>query len=592
MRIWPAMLWKLAVVSLMLSVASAQTAGPPSDPVLAVMQAELERSRSIKLEQFPSPYFIEYRVEDAKGFGVSASLGALLSEDSPDFRLLHARTRVGGHDFDDTNCVLTGMPGEAASFSQRLAGNASPEVLRRNLWLATDYAYKSSLASFARKQAALRNLAAKNDLPDFWKASPLRMVLPVADKPVDEDRWRSAVKQLSRVFEQFPSVQQSKVSFNWDQSVTRYANTEGTEYRVSDDMALVRVIAYSQAPDGMPLRMSYVAQAHTSEDLPPQEEIAQKTQEAAEVLTALVSSPVGEAYTGPVLFEPEAAAQILAELLRGNLTATRKPVSEPGRPASVREGELEGRMGARVLPEWMTVVDDPTQTQWRGRPLFGSFPLDMEGVPSKPLVMIDKGELQNLYLTRQPVAGPGASNGHARIPGRFGANLALPGNLFIRADQTSPLADLKKKLVEMATARNRPYALLVKKMDFPSIARMSDLRQLMASSRTSGDARPVSQPLLVYRVYADGREELVRGLEFRRLDTRSLRDITAASEETVQFDYMDNGSLMALTGVGSYVAGVSVVAPGILFDDLELEPIEGDWQKPPLVLPPPMGSPR
>ncbi len=570
------------------AVLVAQSAKSGDDPLLDAMKAELGRSRQIKLENFPSPYFIEYRVENGASYAVSASLGAVLTENKPDYCMLTVRSRVGDYGADDTNYVFTGMPAEAPSFSSRLPGDASPELLRRNLWLATDFAYKSALASFARKQAALRNLAAKSDLPDFWKTSPASVLLPVERKDADEALWRGAVKKLSAIFKPFPEVQQSQVSFEWGQSATRYVNTEGSTYRVPDNMAVLRVTAHSQAPDGMPLRMSYNAVARSPGALPPEPKLELAAHEAAQSLSALVNAPAGDAYTGPVLFEPEAAAQILGELLRSNLPATRKPVSEPGRPARVQESDFDGRIGSRVMPEWMTVVDDPTQTEWQGRPLFGSYAVDLEGVAPSPLVLIENGVLKNMYLTRQPVEGFTASNGHARLPGRYGANRSAPGNLFIRAGQTSPLTELKKKLIETATARHKPYGMLVTKMDFPSIAGMEVLRAMFASSQGEGDSRPESQPLLVYRVYPDGREELVRGVQFRRLDSRSLRDITAASEETAQFDYVDNGAAMALAGAGSFVVGVSVVAPGVLFDELELEPIRGEWQKPPLVPPPPM----
>ena len=78
-------------------------------------------------------------------------------------------------------------------------------------------------------------------------------------------------------------------------------------------------------------------------------------------------------------------------------------------------------MGARVLPDTFDVVDDPTQKEWRGRPLFGSYEVDREGVVPKPLRLIEKGVLKNYLLTRQPVRGYEGSNGRARLPGNFGA---------------------------------------------------------------------------------------------------------------------------------------------------------------------------
>ena len=93
----------------------------------------------------------------------------------------------------------------------------------------------------------------------------------------------------------------------------------------------------------------------------------------------------------------------------------------------------------------------------------------------------------------------------------------------------------------------------------------------------------VSPPLLAYKVYPDGHEELVRGLRFRGFSARSLKDILAAGDDSGTFEYMDNGAPFALIGVGSYQVETCVVAPSILIDDLELRPAEEELPKLPIV---------
>jgi len=246
---------------------------------------------------------------------------------------------------------------------------------------------------------------------------------------------------------------------------------------------------------------------------------------------------------------------------------------------------LEGRLGVRILPEWMDVVDDPTQREWRGRPLFGHYRADLEGVAPAPVVLVEKGVLKNVLLTRQPVRGFSGSNGHARLPGAFGARMATIGNLFVRAAQSVPASELRARLIELCRQRNKPYGVLIRKMDFPSSASFEELRRMLASS---GGARPISSPVLAYRVYADGREELVRGLRFRNLNTRSFRDILAASAETHVFDYLDSGAPLGITARVGYLAECSVIAPAILVDDLELERPQDELTRLPLVPPPPL----
>src|SRR6185369_6537453 len=238
---------------------------------------------------------------------------------------------------------------------------------------------------------------------------------------------------------------------------------------------------------------------------------------------------------GPVLFEREAAAQVFAQIIGKNLALNRRPVMEPGRPGAFTSSELEGRFGARILPEWMDVVDDPTQTEWRGRPLFGHYTVDGDGVAAKPLSLVEKGVLKTFLLTRQPMRNFNGSNGHARLPGGYGANAAAISNLFVSASEAVPLAELKRKMIEICKTRSKPYGIIIRKMDFPSSASFEELRRLIAGSG-GGSARPVSIPILAYRVYPDGREELVRGLRFRGFNARSFKDILAASDENVVFE--------------------------------------------------------
>jgi hypothetical protein len=192
--------------------------------------------------------------------------------------------------------------------------------------------------------------------------------------------------------------------------------------------------------------------------------------------------------------------------------------------------------------------------------------------------------LKSYLLTRQPVRGFDASNGRARLPGAFGASTATFGNLFVRSSETVPAADLKKKLIELCTARSKPYGVIVRKMDFPSSASLDEARRLLQGAQ----GRTVSIPLLAYKVFPDGHEELMRGIRFRGLNVRSLKDILAAGDDNVAFEFMDNGAPFALIGAGTFTAEAVVIAPSILVDDLELHPIEEELPKLPVVPPPTM----
>lgn len=572
----------LCTLALLSSASIAFTQG--DDPILRAMGDELKRSMTLKLQNLDTPYFIEYELDDVQEFSASASLGGLLGTTQNHFRLPRVHVRVGDYKFDNTNWVGSGF-NFGPRYDIRVPLDNSYAILRQNLWLATDQAYKSAVEAIARKRAALKNISVSEEIPDFAPAKPFTLLGSSAIAMPTSAEWVDRIRSLSGIFANYPKLKASGTEITMIDGARYYLNTEGTEVRTGDKMAVIRIRAYAQAADGMTVRDSAVFETRDLKRLPSDAELTRATKELAETVTALSQSVVAENYSGPVLFEGTAGSQIFAEILGRSLSLTRKPVLEPGSPGSVAVSELEGRKGARILPDFFNVVDDPTQTEWKGTPLFGAYEVDDEGVPPGAISIVDKGILKNFLMTRQPVRGFSGSNGHARLAGQFGAKSAVPGNLFITASESSSVPDLKKKLIEMCVERQKPYGILVRKMDFPSSASLEEARRIIGNAGQGG-SRPTSLPLLVFRVYPDGREERVRGIRFRGLNIRSLKDILAAGNDSNMFDYMENGAPFALMGVGAEFAQVSVVAPSILVDDLELLKIEEELPKLPVVPPP------
>lgn len=560
------------------------------DAILRAMREELARSKSLRVVAPEKPYYFEYALDDVEMMNIHGSLGALVQQRKNHLRIPRVQVRVGDYAFDNTNHIYSDFFTGSRYSPEQFPLDDNLDVLRMSFWLATDAAYKQALEGIGRKKASLQNVNQTEQMPDFSKAEPTKMLLPSPRVNIDAASWRSRVKELSAIFLKYPNIIDSSVEVEASQSVSYVINSEGTELKLPDHLGFVRIKANGQAPDGMTIRDHAVLESLDPTRLPGDAELRRRATEVADNVTALQKAPIGESYSGPVLFEPLAAAQWFAELLGRNLVIQRRPVADPNRNVPVPSSELEGRIGSRIVPEWMDVVDDPTQTEWHGTPLFGSYPVDMEGVIPKPVTLIEKGVLQTYLLTRQPVKGFGSSNGRARIPGNFGAKQALMSNLFVKASQTVPAAELKRKLVAMLVQRNKPYGLLVRKTDYPSSAGIGEIRALANSAGQT--SRPMALPLLVYKVYPDGREELVRGLRFRGVNVRTLRDIVAAGDEQVVFDYLENGAPFAMMGAGGYVAGCTVVAPGLLFEDLELERMQGEQPKLPLVPPPALTASR
>ncbi|MFN7920097.1 MAG: metallopeptidase TldD-related protein [Bryobacteraceae bacterium] len=563
---------------------------PEDDVVLRAMRDELARVKDLTLPGTAPVYFVEFALDDSESFSVTASLGSVVRSASGHSRTPRTQIRVGNYSFDNTNYIFS-------DFFARSGGQTPLEddydLLRHHFWLAADRTFKGSVEAISRKQSALRNITQQEKLNDFAKAEPTKLYLPSTKVSYKENEWRKRARDLSAVFADYPKITGSGVEVELGYGTSYLVNSEGTEYRFPDDLFFLRSRASAQAPDGMPVRDGVVFQARTPDRLPGESAMREGITEVAKNVSALLAAPVGEDYSGPVLFEDVASPQMFAHVLGANLGLTRRPVSEPGRPAPVAASELEGRIGSRILPEWMDAVDDPVTDSWNGEQLQGTYRIDMEGVTPQTLTVVEKGSVKNLLRTRQPVRGFEGSNGRARLPGAFGAKAAVFSNLLMKATgQTMSPDDLKKKLLDMVSQRGKQYGIIVRKLDFPFSGPFDDLRRLASAAGQRGATRPATLPILVYRVYPDGREELVRGLRFRTLNVRSLRDIAAASNAEKIFHFIGDGSPLPVMGGGGYVSTHSVVAPAVLFEDLELEKREEDWPKLPLVPPPDLISSR
>ena len=297
-------------------------------------------------------------------------------------------------------------------------------------------------------------------------------------------------------------------------SLHRFVSNEGTHVRVQESMGTVEIQAAAQSSDGMIVRDLAIFYTRDPAKMFPEEELTKAAHSVGEQVLKMAAAPLGDNYTGPILFEGQASPQLMAEILGRNLHISRKPVGAPGAATQSTSTELEGRRGVRIMPEFFDVTDDPTA------PLFGHEVVDDEGVPDKPISLVEKGVLKDFLRTRQPVRGYDDSNGHARLSGNYGAEIPVPTNLIIKARETSPLSDLRKKLIDLIDQRGLPYGIIIRKMDFPSSASIDEARRIISAASAGGSNHPISIPLYVYRLYTDGHEELVRGERFKGVNAR------------------------------------------------------------------------
>ncbi|HVV45297.1 MAG TPA: metallopeptidase TldD-related protein, partial [Bryobacteraceae bacterium] len=512
------------------------------------MQSELTRSMTLSLKTLDKPYFVSYMIDDGMAWTASAFQGGLVNTRASRFRTPAVQVRVGDYEFDNTN----GGPGRGRGASYNLSGfplDDDPLVIRQYLWLETDSAYKGAVQAIAQKRASRRSVNVTDQLPDFAKAKPFTLN---EDRPLitfDNKAWNERIRRVSAIFGEFSNLRDSAVTYSVIDGVHRYVNNEGTRVRQMQTEVRVQLAANIQAADGMVLRDTESFYQHDVNRMPSEEELSKTVRTIANQLTKLAAAPMGEDYSGPILFEGTASAQLMADLLGRNLHVARPPAGggfgRGGRGGPGRGGatELQGRRGVRIMPDMFTVVDDPTL------PGFGHNEVDNEGVPSLPVALVEKGVLKDFLRTRLPVQGFDESNGRAMM-----GNSPAPTNLVISTAEKSSLAEMKQKMIDLCKQRSLKYGVVIRKLDFPTGGAFG--------------AAGVAPPLYVYRLYIDGHEEMIRGVRLRSVDARSLKDILLAGDDMTTLDYVEGGS-----------ADVSVRAPSVLIDDLELEKVNDTLPK-------------
>jgi TldD protein len=505
-----------------------------SDPILRALQAELTRSKTqLKMENVDAPFYIEYRVFDVEQFDASAAFGALRDQNRTRLRLIRAVVRLGDYKLDSYFNAGQGVSDILPLDNDELA-------IRHQVWLATDQAYKRASEAFSNKKAMLKQLNVDQPVDDFAKAGPVVSIGPVSRLEVEPARWTKMLESATAMYKDDPQIQSMIASLNFTSLSQYFVNTEGTVTRHGSSHYQLVLNASEQAPDGMRLERSPQFTANRIEELPSAEEFQKDAVALVHDMKTLRDAPVvEEEYRGPVLFSSDASTDMFFDLVVPNVLGRRPP---PGRPART-VGAFASSWKARVLPAFISVVDDPTVETLGGHGLGGSYKVDDEGVAAAPVTVVDKGTLVNYLLGRVPLRDFPASNGHGRATGN-GNTAPAPGNLFFRPDKASTREALKKQLLDECRTRGLPYGYYVDTLG-PRLA-----------------------PRMLFRVWTnDGHEELVRGAVFNELDVRALRsDLVAAGDDPL---------VSNRTGLPF----MTVVAPSVLFDELEVKRADNTKEK-------------
>jgi predicted Zn-dependent protease len=521
----------IAAVSLLFAAtATAQPtrADAEKDPVLKAMLTELDRSMSqLQLTGFAKPFFIQYRIEEVNDFQTSAEFGSGEGSDHAHQRVVRVTVRVGDYKTDSSSARGDGS-------LEVTALDDEPIALRSSLWTATDQAYKSALSAYAQKQAELKQVQTPPQADDFSQEKPIMSLADPIVLHVDESSWADRIARASGLYRSDASVsvnerdiEYSSASFRARATTTWLVTSEGAIVRKSSVDYQETFAAGTQAPDGMRLDRSYGSSGTSLADLDSEGVFNQHAVDELTSLADLRKAPlVEEEYHGPLLFSADAAADTLRSLLASSVTAARPALGTEART----NGPFASSYHARVMPDFMNVIDDPSLTTFNGKGLLGAYGVDDEGVPAQAVKLVDAGRLDNYLIGRQPVRDFPQSNGHGRA-GITGPARPTIGVLKITADNGLSTGDLNQKLLDMAKDRGLSSVYFV---------------QTMGPERT---------PRLLYRVSPDGKRELVRGAVLADIDERALRSSieSAGKDLWVANSFVD--------------PPVTILAPALLFDD-------------------------
>jgi TldD protein len=516
-------------------------------PLLDTMTAELNRAmgslgKQGNDKQIP-PYFLSYSVADASSVSIRAQYGALVDSQNSHQRVVDVQVRVGEPKLDNTH----GTHRASAVNTMQLPLADDREALSRSLWLATNSGYGTALDNYLRVKTEAEVRAKEEDSSgDFSTESPQVSVgKPAPLAAVDKSAWEDRVRTLSKIFRDYPDVYQNVVMLTAQTETDYYASSEGSRIADPHQSARLIVFAVSRAEDGMDLFRAQTFEAETVAGLPGQAELEAAFRKLGESLEALRKAPVTEPFNGPAILSGRAAAVFFHEVLGHRLEGQRQRGDEEGQT-------FTKELNKPVLPSFLSVADDPTRTKFGNTWLSGTYDYDDEGQKAKKVDLIQDGVLKTFLMSRLPIASFSNSNGHGRAQTGRVPN-GRQGNLIVTSTKAVPETELRRMLIEEAKKQGKPYGLYFEDISSGNAE----------TTRNSPQAFQVI-PLVVYRVYVDGRpDELVRGVSIVGTPLAAMKRIVATGDKSEVF----NG----VCGAESGSIPVAAVAPAMLLTEMETQ---------------------
>lgn len=576
----------LASIALMIITISAVYPAGNSEEYMRAMRHEIERSmKELKLEGLRRPYYIEYTLTITNENVIKATLGSLEESNYNHVAQLSVGVRVGDYKFDNSNYFdfgfsFFGSGDDEERFTNRtIPSELDYRILRRELWLATDAAYKQTAELLSKKEATTKNRVRKDTTYDFMQLEPDKLYDTIPHPKFDKAKYEKLLRDVSMVFRNYPKISISSAGIEYMPKTVYYVNSEGREYIRTDLYSGLEIVALAQAEDGMPLTNIYSAYSLDPNDLPGRDSLLKAADNTAKKLVDLSSkSSLDEPYSGPILFEGQAAAELFAQTFAGNLVSQREPLTEAGIQEPGRFALFQNKIGGRVLPEFISVSDVPKLEIKFGTKLSGHYNIDDDGVKSDKVELVKDGYLKALLSDRTPTRRVRNTNGHKRGGAPMFSNLILETDI----EHSKDSDELKKRMMELCAARELPYGIIVRKAINQNIMFTTLFRLSYGSFPV---ARGVGKMGLIeiYKLFPDGKEELIRGAETGGFTVQSFKDILLTGKKHYVLNLLAPAVVSPFISGGSSYVSSSVIVPDLLFEDGEIKPIEADYPKPPIV---------
>src|SRR5262245_20414288 len=539
-----------------------------ASPVMQALEQEMKRAfDQLKQKGNPAPYFISYSVRENDNVTIEASLGALKTSDKDRSRLLDVDVRVGDYQLDSTHQIRGqrgSNTGPAFSYPVLMPIDNDIDALRSVIWLETDQKYKAAVERFIQVKANRTIKVDEEDTSaDMSRQSKEGAALGLKTTAVNVAEWEKKLKTFSALFNKYPEIYESTISLASNANNDYFVNSEGTSVQQGLNSWRLAIIARTKADDGMQLYRFEAFDSHSSDRLPPDQKIQQTIATMVADLKALRAAPVIDPFTGPAILSGRASGVFFHEIFGHRI--------EGHRQKSETEGQtFTKKVNQPILPDFISVVDDPTTERINGVDLNGYYKFDDDGVAAQKVTVVEKGILKNFLMSRSPISGFETSNGHGRKAAGY-RTVGRQGNLIVQASNTVSEARLRAMLIDEAKKQGKTFGLLVK--------------DIAGGFTLTGRSSPQSfqvTPIMVYRIYVDGRpDELVRGVDLIGTPLTSFSKIVAAGDTVEVF----NGFCGAESG---YVP-VSAVSPSILTTQIEVQKKAKSSERPP-ILPPPLAS--